>query len=296
MTKKIEKLILEGKSGRDIVADITYPSSINEMANKLPVVLFCHGFKGFKDWGHFNLMAEEFANKGFVFLKFNFSHNGGTIENPIDFPDLTAFGENDFIKELEDMNVVLDSFFDLSSVISGKDAFQSLVPKLDLNNINMMGHSRGGGVATIFCANENRISKLVLLAAVSDFEARQPNEQVMNHWKEHGAIYIENGRTKQKMPMYYTFVEVFENNMELLNIKSSCERLQQPTHVIQGLNDEVVPPEEAESLIGWLNQPSSMFVENSDHAFGSRHPYEGTGFPGETGIVINSAIQFLLKD
>ena len=56
-----------------------------------PLIIFCHGYKGFKDWGAWNLMAEAFAKIGFCFIKFNFSHNGGTIEQPIDFPDLEAF-------------------------------------------------------------------------------------------------------------------------------------------------------------------------------------------------------------
>jgi cephalosporin-C deacetylase-like acetyl esterase len=288
---KINKVVFKGKSGRNIVADITYP--VNQ--EHVPVVIYCHGFKGFKDWGHFNLMAEEFAKEGFAFLKFNFSHNGGTVENPIDFPDLKAFGENDFLKELEDMSVVLGSLFDSAQVLEGKTSFDKLLPKLDANKISMMGHSRGGGMSTIFCASEKRIKQLVLLAAVSDFAARQPADEVMKHWNDTGVIYIENGRTKQQMPMYYNFVEVFENNLELLNIKSSCENLTQETLIIQGLNDEVVPPAEAENLVSWISNSSSILIENSDHAFGSCHPYLGQELPGQTKQVVIGAINFLKK-
>ena len=59
-----------------------------------PLVIFSHGYKGFKDWGCWNLVAEAFKNSGFAFVKFNFSHNGGTIKQPLDFPDLDAFDEN----------------------------------------------------------------------------------------------------------------------------------------------------------------------------------------------------------
>ena len=69
-----------------------------------PVVIFCHGYKGFKDWGAWDSVAKIFSDKGFFFLKFNFSHNGGTIENPIDFPDLEAFAENNYSKELDDLH------------------------------------------------------------------------------------------------------------------------------------------------------------------------------------------------
>ena len=52
-------------------------------------------------------MAKEFAKDGFCFIKFNFSHNGGTVEQPIDFPDLEAFGNNNYTKELDDLESVI---------------------------------------------------------------------------------------------------------------------------------------------------------------------------------------------
>src|SRR5260221_9862865 len=73
-----------------------------------PLVIFAHGFKGFKDWGTHNLVARYFAANGFRFLKFNFSHNGTTPDHPIDFADLIAFSDNTFTIELEDLKYVID--------------------------------------------------------------------------------------------------------------------------------------------------------------------------------------------
>ena len=86
--KILKNIIVEGKHQKPIVTDVFYQENLNPKK----VVIFCHGYKGFKDWGAWNLMAETFANAGFFFIKFNFSHNGGTVEQPIDFPDLEAFG------------------------------------------------------------------------------------------------------------------------------------------------------------------------------------------------------------
>ena len=61
-----------------------------------PIILFVHGFKGFKDWGAFNLIADYFAEAGFVFIKMNFSHNGLSLEEDYYFEDLEAFGQNNF--------------------------------------------------------------------------------------------------------------------------------------------------------------------------------------------------------
>src|SRR4030065_1665260 len=87
-----------------IVTDVIY---LKDHVKK-PIVIFCHGYKGFKDWGAWNLAAETFADNNLFFVKFNFSHNGGTLEKPKDFPDLEAFGNNNFIKELDDLEDVID--------------------------------------------------------------------------------------------------------------------------------------------------------------------------------------------
>ena len=82
---------------------ITFDLRYNEDLKKKPLIIFLHGFKGFKDWGHFNMIADYFVNQGFAFLKMNFSHNGTSPEQLIDFVDLEAFGQNNFSIELDDV-------------------------------------------------------------------------------------------------------------------------------------------------------------------------------------------------
>ena len=54
MKFNLEKnLVLENKNGRKFLADLYIP----DKAEKLPVVIFAHGYKGFKDWGAWDLMA-----------------------------------------------------------------------------------------------------------------------------------------------------------------------------------------------------------------------------------------------
>ena len=97
-------VVIEGKHSKPILLDVGYRAN----GIQKPIVVFAHGFKGFKDWGHFNLVMEHFINEGFAFLKFNFSHNGGTVDQPIDFPDLEAFGNNNYSIELDDLRTVVD--------------------------------------------------------------------------------------------------------------------------------------------------------------------------------------------
>ena len=92
MLKKENKTI-EGSLGKPILIDFTFRGN----SKPKQVVVFCHGFKGFKDWGPFNKIANHFADNDIVFVKFNFSFNGTTTNDPINFGDLKAFGNNNFI-------------------------------------------------------------------------------------------------------------------------------------------------------------------------------------------------------
>ena len=62
-------IVLKNKShNKPILADVFYTKN----GVKKPVVIFCHGYKGYKDWGAWNLAAEAFANRNVFFIKFNF--------------------------------------------------------------------------------------------------------------------------------------------------------------------------------------------------------------------------------
>jgi len=61
-------IILERKHNKPILVDVCYKSNNSSK----PILIFCHGYKGFKDWGAWNVMAETFAKAGFCFIKFNF--------------------------------------------------------------------------------------------------------------------------------------------------------------------------------------------------------------------------------
>ena len=41
-----------------------------------PVLVYCHGFKGFKQWGHVPFIHEYFATGEYAVIAFNHSHNG----------------------------------------------------------------------------------------------------------------------------------------------------------------------------------------------------------------------------
>jgi pimeloyl-ACP methyl ester carboxylesterase len=279
--KIIKNTIVEGKHNKPILIDVSY----NENNQPKPVVIFCHGYKGYKDWGAWNLMANAFADAGFFFVKFNFSHNGGTVNQPIDFPDLEAFGNNNYTKELDDLETVIDW-------ISSNPNYKS---EIQLDKVSLIGHSRAGGTVTIKAAEDNRIKKIISLAGVCDFTKRSATSGDLEQWKKDGVKYVLNGRTKQQMPHFYQFYEDFKQNENRLNIQRAVSKLSIPYLIIHGDNDTSVFIDEAQKLHSWNSKSQLEIIENANHVFNTSHPWEKETLSEELEKVTQLSVEFLHK-
>lgn len=273
VTKK-QNMIIQNPETKYFLADAFY----YEADKKLPLVIFVHGYKGYKDWGAWNLMAEKFAEAGFFFVKFNFSHNGTTIENPNDFADLEAFGNNNYSKELSDLGRIIDYFI--------KD------DKVDDQKIILIGHSRGGGISIIKTFEDERINGLITLASVDTLE-RFPKNEPLENWKKEGVYYVVNGRTKQNMPHYYQWYEDFENNEHRFDVERAAEMAKAHLLIVHGTTDESVEVKDAEHL-HILHPNSELFlVENANHTFGSKEPWTENNLPKDLNLVVKKCIDFI---
>lgn len=249
------------------------------------LVIFCHGYKGFKDWGAWHLVAKAFAEAGYFFVKFNFSHNGIQAENPTEFSDLEAFGRDNFSKQLDDLNTVI-TFFE------NENEFSSAI---DFTQLALIGHSRGGGIALLQANEDTRVKKLITWAGVSDFGNRFPKGKKLEQWKKDGVYYIVNGRTKQKMPHYIQFYEDFLTHQKRFHLKTAAEELQIPFLVIHGTHDETVNVQEAEVLFDVSKHSKIRWIANANHVFNTSHPWDEADLPLAAKTLANESIAFLKK-
>jgi len=270
-----KNVVIEGKHNKPILLDFGYQPT----NKKKPIIIFAHGFKGFKDWGHFNQFMEYAIQENYAFVKFNFSHNGGTVENPIDFPDLEAFGNNNYTKELDDLRTVVDWVEERND------------DEIDKEEIYLVGHSRGGGISIIAASEDSRIKKLVTWAAVSDLINRFPKEQI-DFWKKQGVIYIENTRTNQQMPLYYQLAENTLASADRFSIEKAIKKIQVPQLIIHGTKDEVVLINEAHNLKKWNNSAELFVIDDAAHTFDIKHPYLQDVFPKHAKQVIRKTLNF----
>ncbi len=197
MPRTVEFTLVGRAHGRPFAADATYQPT----GQPQPVVVFVHGFKGFKDWGHFGLLAKFFANKGFVFVRLNLSHNGVVVGGTGDLEDLEAFGKNNFSLELDDLGQLLDA-------LHTPGATPLPAAQLDPRRLYLVGHSRGGALVLLKAAEDPRVAAVAAWAAVADLHPRWPAE-VVEKWQRDGVLYVPNLRTGQQLPMYYQIAENF---------------------------------------------------------------------------------------
>jgi len=248
-----------GSAGKLIIGDITF----DDKNPNTPVVIFVHGFKGFKDWGAHNLVARYFASNGYCYIKFNLSHSGVPADNPKDVTDKETFASNTVSKELFDVNAVLDYI----EKAYGKET-----------EVNMIGHSRGGGLAIIEAANDLRINKLITWSAISSFDSLWKKEQE-KEWKETGKIYVTNARTKEQMPLNIELLKDFEENADSLNIVEAAKRINIPWLIVQGDDDVNVPFENAQKLADANPSSRLIKIEGANHVYGASHPNENETLP-----------------
>ncbi|UYZ60888.1 alpha/beta hydrolase family protein [Hymenobacter latericus] len=253
-----------------------------------PVVVFVHGFKGFKDWGHFNVMADYFALRGFVFVKLDLSHNGVVIGGTGDLEDLDAFGRNNFSIELDDIGCLLDALHQPGA---------TPVPpaEMDLGRLYLAGHSRGGGLVMLKGAEDKRVRAVAAWAPITNVNPGWP-EPMMQQWQQAGVIHVENARTKQQLPLYFQIVEDFHTNRLRLDIPHNVRRkLRQPLLVIHGDQDETLPVQKAHELPRWKPDTELVILPGAGHMFGGAHPWDAEHLPEPAHEVAERTIAFFQR-
>ena len=260
ITKK--SFYIENEHSDRMPSDLRYPES----ENKLPLIIFCHGFKGFKDWGGFPYMLEKIAGSGNYVLSFNFSYNGTGEDETVqsDFTRLDLFAKNTFSRELDDLESVI------KFMLENKDIYN-----YDKDRIYLMGHSRGGGTVILMASLNKHVKKLVTLASVNSFN--RYNESMLKKWKEAGFIESLNTRTKQMMRLNYSLAEDIIVNSDRLDIQKAVSKLHIPYLIIHGIQDLSVDYSNAEDLYARSNKNLTelVLIEKTGHTFGTEHPFRG---------------------
>lgn len=271
-----KNILLPGKHGRPVMADIYKTAEA-----PAPVVLFVHGFKGFKDWGHWHLIAQTFADEGFAFVAINLSHNGVTPEDPLNFADLEAFGHNNYTIELDDIRTALDY------IETRTDLF-------DASRIAFIGHSRSGATGIVTAAEDARIKALVTWASISR-TGYIFSDSFVQEITQNGVVYSVNARTGDKMPLYRQFYDDWHQQQERLHLATRIASLNIPILIVHGDTDPAVPVSAAHDLqaAAPAEHTHQHIIAGADHVFQGKHPWTGSRLPAESTELCAVSIAFL---
>lgn len=278
---KVKNIMISGSNNRPMVLDIFF----NESRHYQPTIIYAHGFNGFKDWGNFDLIAEQFLASGFTFIKFNFSHNGTSPDQPENFVDLSAFGENNYSKQLYDLEQVINWV---------QNSCNPYLRCIDRKRIGLIGHSMGGGISVIKASEDPRIKALITWSANAVCKTPWGNwsKEKMLDWKQEGVTYYVNSRTRQKMPLNYQLYEDYLNNDKRLDIIRAASSIDIPWMICHGTEDINVPLSHAYNLKE-ANLRAVMVTVSANHVFGRKHPWYEPIQPPPMQEVLNRNILFL---
>lgn len=255
---------LTGADGAPIRGDIYLPD-----ADRAPLVVVLHGFKGFKDWGFFPWLGQLLASEGLAAACINFSHSG-IGENPETFERLDLFERDTWSRRLFDIRQVLDA------------ARHGLLTDKALPNparIGLLGHSMGGAAALLTALNEPRVRSIVTLAGVA-YANRIPDDVARAQIEGQGHVAIENARTRQVMRIGRAFFEEIWQRPQAFDVLEAARRVSVPWLLIHGADDSTVPLEEAHALLEAANTGDSggervrlLTLDGTGHTFGAAYPF-----------------------
>ncbi len=217
-----------------------------------------HGFKGFKDWAFFPHVCERLAASGHAVVSFNFSLNG-IGDQPEEFTELDAFGQNTLSRELDELLWVVDS------------TLRGEVLPWRPRSIGLVGHSRGGAQAILAAREHSGVVALATWAAVANFD--RWTEDTVREWREKGRVYVLNGRTGQQMPLDLTLLEDFEANRSRLDVLAAATQVSVPWLVLHGSEDSTVSSADGEALVAAGPTARLHRVDRAGHTFEVGHPF-----------------------
>jgi dienelactone hydrolase len=230
--------------------------------NKKPILIVCHGFKAFKDWGFFPYITDWFAQRGFFTIHFNFSRNG---VNQTDFDELDKFADNTYSQDQMDLDAIVGHI---------KTGSLPQISQADHNRIYLLGHSRGGANALIYSFDHSEINAVVTWNGSANpnlFDAAFEAEVM-----EKGIAYTENARTKQQMPIKAAFFNDLHKNSERFNIIHRFSSLHTPAMIIQGDKDFNRLLYGAGKLREAAPHQTHIRIAGGTHTLGAMHPFAGT--------------------
>jgi dienelactone hydrolase len=250
---------LRNRDGRPLGGDLR----CGDDAGERPVVVVCHGFKGFKNWGFFPYLGERLSRAGFAAVGFNFS-GSGVGAGQESFTELDRFAADTTTQQLDDLGAVLDAV-ERGEIGAGC---------ADRRRVAVLGHSRGGATAILRARADRRLRAVVTWAGISTLQRWSESEA--SAWRRRGYTEVLNTRTGQILRMNVSYLDDLAANGERYDVLRAVSELEVPLLVVHGGDDTSVPAREARALHAAARpgRAELLVIPDTGHTFGAVHPWQ----------------------
>jgi dienelactone hydrolase len=240
-----ESFEIEGADGGPLRGDLYRPGE----ATAPSVLVICHGFRAYKDWGFLPMLAERVAADGIAAVTFNFTDSGIT-DRAGTFGEPERYRAGTYGQELEDIRRVLD-----------------WVERDGAAPVGLAGHSRGGALALLTAARDPRVRCVCTLAAPSRIMVWP--DPYWEAWRRGESAITYDFRTRSRLPLGPEIYRDLERNRERYEVPRATASIAVPLLVVQGDRDASVPAEEARAIAERAPAASTelRMIEGADHGF-----------------------------
>ena len=251
------------------------------------VLLVCHGFKGYMDYGFLPRLARVAAGQGLLVHRFNFSHSGMTRRvETFERPDL--FERDTWGRQVADLHVVARAV-----------AADELPGHGDGLPMVWFGHSRGGVTVTLAAAGafdgENDAVPTpagVITAAAPDY-ACGLGEDERAKLRRDGRLLSPSGRTGQRLHVGRAWLDEIEADPAALDPRRAAARVTCPALIVHGGGDQTVDPASAIALSQHFLHAELEVIGQASHTFDCPNPLPDDAEPPEaTRRLIDRATAF----
>lgn len=252
------------------------------------VLICCHGFKGYKDYGFLPVLCDHAARHGLIAHRFNFSHSGMTNKiETFERPDL--FEKDRWGRQVDDLHAVQ------GAINRGELAGDALAPI-------WFGHSRGGVTATLAAAmrttshGPSALSPDGLITAASPDYAINLDDLVKDQLRAEGRLLSPSGRTGQDLYVGLDWLEEIERDPELYDPVLAAAQVTCPMLILHGDEDPTVPLACAHNLHRAATPKSRLeIIAGANHVYNCPNPAPDgpyASLPVQTRKLIDLSVAF----
>jgi alpha-beta hydrolase superfamily lysophospholipase len=258
---------IPGAEGEPILGDCHQPAG-----EARGVIIIAHGFKGYKDYGMFPVIARACAAGGLIAHRFNFSHSGMT--NDIETfarPDL--FERDTWNKQVHDCRAVIEAI--ASGELEGRG-----LPYV------LFGHSRGGVTVLLTagrCADDARFPQPVgVVTAATPSRCNSLSEEEAEKLLAEGFLESPSARTGQKLRLGRAFLQEQLDDPASHDLLALASNIRCAALIMHGSDDPTVPVSSAEDLRKALGERCNQrIIAGADHVFNTPNPMPADMAPSE---------------